>query len=129
VMQEIWYRDLLVRRLEPASGTTGSTWLATLVFGNITATLGSAQAWLMRSANALRGLVACHLADDGATRLFVVDETGPCSGCCSERVSERPPALMIGSQNLEDGTWAMPRPLDRNLECIKRRCDGTVTTQ
>jgi membrane protease YdiL (CAAX protease family) len=34
-MEEIWYRGLFLKRLEPAVGATGVIWLTTLVFGTL----------------------------------------------------------------------------------------------
>jgi membrane protease YdiL (CAAX protease family) len=81
-MEEIWYRGLFLKRLEPAIGATGVIWLTTLVFGLshllatyiepsgalvfgvITLTLGFAWALLMQKTNTLWGSVLFHLAAD-----------------------------------------------------------------
>jgi len=81
-MEEIWYRGLFLKRLEPAIGATGVIWLTTLLFGTshlfatyidpsgalvfgvITLTLGFAWGLLMQKTNTLWGSVLFHLAAD-----------------------------------------------------------------
>jgi membrane protease YdiL (CAAX protease family) len=81
-MEEIWFRGLFLKRLEPAIGATGVIWLTTLVFtashlfatyiepsgtlvfGVITLTLGLAWALLMQKTHTLWGSVVFHLAAD-----------------------------------------------------------------
>jgi membrane protease YdiL (CAAX protease family) len=81
-MEEIWYRGLFLKRLQPAIGATGVIWLTTLVFGVshlcatyvepsgalvfgiITFTLGCAWALLMQKTNTIWGSVVFHLAAD-----------------------------------------------------------------
>ena len=81
-MEEIWYRGLFLKRLEPAIGAAGVIWLTTLIFGAshlfatyiepsgalvfgvITLTLGFAWALLMQKTNTLWGSVVFHLAAD-----------------------------------------------------------------
>jgi len=81
-MEEIWYRGLFLKRVQPAIGAMGAIWLTTLVFasshlfatyvdpaealvfGVITFTLGCAWALLMQKTNTLWGSVAFHMAAD-----------------------------------------------------------------
>ena len=81
-MEEIWFRGLFLKRLEPAIGATGVIWLTTLLFGTshlfatyiepsgalvfgvITLTLGFAWGLLMQKTNTLWGSVLFHLAGD-----------------------------------------------------------------
>jgi membrane protease YdiL (CAAX protease family) len=81
-MEEVWYRGLFLKRLQPAIGATGAIWLTTLVFsashlfvtyvepsgmlvfGVITFTLGCAWALLMQKTNTLWGSVVFHMAAD-----------------------------------------------------------------
>jgi membrane protease YdiL (CAAX protease family) len=81
-MEEIWFRGLFLKRLEPAIGAVGVIWLTTLLFGTshlfatyidpsgalvfgvITLTLGCAWALLMQKTNTLWGSVVFHLAAD-----------------------------------------------------------------
>jgi len=81
-MEEIWYRGLFLRRLEPAIGVAGALLLTTLAFGTshlfatyidlwgtvtfgiITYTLGMAWALLMHKTDTLWGSVAFHTAAD-----------------------------------------------------------------
>ena len=81
-MEEIWFRGLFLKRLEPAIGATGVIWLTTLLFGTshlfatyiepsgalvfgvITLTLGFAWGLLMQKTNTLWGSVLFHLAAD-----------------------------------------------------------------
>ncbi|MEJ2209466.1 MAG: CPBP family intramembrane metalloprotease [Anaerolineae bacterium] len=81
-MEEIWYRGLFLKRLEPALGATGVIWLTTLLFGTshlfatyiepsgvlvfgvITLTMGFAWGLLMQKTNTLWGSVLFHLAAD-----------------------------------------------------------------
>jgi membrane protease YdiL (CAAX protease family) len=81
-MEEIWFRGLFLKRLEPAVGAAGALWLTTLVFGTshvfasyiepssalvfgvITFTLGMAWGLLMQKTNTLWGSVVFHTAGD-----------------------------------------------------------------
>jgi len=81
-MEEIWYRGLFLKRLQPAIGAAGVIWLTSLVFGLshlfatyiepsgapvfgiIVFTLGCAWALLMQKTNTLWGSVVFHLAAD-----------------------------------------------------------------
>ncbi len=81
-MEEIWFRGLFLKRLEPAIGATGALWLTTLafgachifanyidpstalVFGVITFTLGMAWGLLMQKTKTLWGSVIFHGAGD-----------------------------------------------------------------
>jgi membrane protease YdiL (CAAX protease family) len=81
-MEEIWFRGLFLKRLEPAIGAAGAIWLTTLafgashvfaayiepssalVFGVITFTLGMAWALLMQKTDTLWGSVVFHTAAD-----------------------------------------------------------------
>lgn len=81
-MEEIWFRGLFLKRLEPAIGATGAIWLTTLLFGTshlfatyiepsgvlvfgvITLTMGFAWGLLMQKTNTLWGSVLFHLAGD-----------------------------------------------------------------
>jgi membrane protease YdiL (CAAX protease family) len=81
-MEEIWFRGLFLKRLEPALGATGAIWLTTLIFGIshlfatyiepsgilifgvITLTLGFAWGLLMQKTDTLWGSVLFHLAGD-----------------------------------------------------------------
>lgn len=81
-MEEIWFRGLFLKRLEPAIGAVGALLLTTLVFGTshlfatyielwgtvtfgiITCTLGMAWGLLMQKTNTLWGSVAFHAAGD-----------------------------------------------------------------
>jgi membrane protease YdiL (CAAX protease family) len=81
-MEEVWYRGLFLKRIEPAIGAMGAIWLTTLVFaashlfatyiepsaalvfGVITFTLGFAWALLMQRTNTLWGSVVFHMAAD-----------------------------------------------------------------
>jgi len=81
-MEEIWFRGLFLKRVQPAIGAAGAVWLTTLfyasshlfatyiepaealVFGIITFTLGCAWALLMQKTNTLWGSVAFHMAAD-----------------------------------------------------------------
>ena len=81
-MEEIWFRGLFLRRLEPAIGAAGALWLTTLAFatshlfttyidvwgtftfGIITCTLAIAWGLLMQKTNTLWGSVVFHTAGD-----------------------------------------------------------------
>jgi membrane protease YdiL (CAAX protease family) len=81
-MEEIWFRGLFLKRLEPTIGAAGAIWLTTLafgishvfasyiepssalVFGVITFTLGMAWGLLMQKTNTLWGSVVFHTAGD-----------------------------------------------------------------
>jgi membrane protease YdiL (CAAX protease family) len=81
-MEEIWFRGLFLKRVEPHIGAAGAIWLTTLIFGTshlfatyiepsgvlvfgvITLTLGGAWALLMQKTNTLWGSVVFHLAAD-----------------------------------------------------------------
>ncbi|MBN1659269.1 MAG: CPBP family intramembrane metalloprotease, partial [Anaerolineae bacterium] len=81
-MEEIWFRGLFLRRLEPAVGAAGALLLTTLAFGTshlfatyidlwgtvtfgiITCTLGLAWALLMHKTDTLWGSVVFHTAAD-----------------------------------------------------------------
>jgi membrane protease YdiL (CAAX protease family) len=81
-MEEIWYRGLFLKRLEPAVGAAGVIWLTTLLFGTshlfatyidpsgalvfgvITFTLGFGWALLMQKTNTLWGSLVFHVAAD-----------------------------------------------------------------
>jgi membrane protease YdiL (CAAX protease family) len=81
-MEEIWFRGLFLKRLEPAIGAAGALWLTTLAFatshlfatyidlwgtltfGIITGTLALAWGLLMQKTNTLWGSVLFHTAGD-----------------------------------------------------------------
>jgi membrane protease YdiL (CAAX protease family) len=81
-MEEIWFRGLFLRRLEPAIGAAGALLLTTLAFGSlhlfatyidlwgtlvfgiITCTLGGAWGLLMHKTDTLWGSVLFHTAGD-----------------------------------------------------------------
>ena len=81
-MEEVWYRGLFLRRLQPVIGVTGSIWLTSLVFGlshllavyiappgapvfaTIVFTLGLAFGLLMQKTDSIWGAVVFHLGTD-----------------------------------------------------------------
>jgi membrane protease YdiL (CAAX protease family) len=82
LMEEIWYRSLFLKRLQPGIGPSGVIWLTSLVFGlshlfatyidpsgasifgTMVLTLGLAFALLMGKTNTLWGSVVFHAAAD-----------------------------------------------------------------